>query len=174
FWVAGMLMVLFANPDTLEWFYSSVNSGGKGWGEVFRRYTLPVIAYVYGNFAFLSRTLRASLLDVIELDYIRTARAKGIPDHRLWTHHALRTSLLPIITVVVGIFPALIGGSIVIEQIFQINGLGKKIFEATMNNNLPVIMAVFTLSGLLSMLGYWVADLLYGWAFPRIQLGKSE
>lgn len=174
FWVAGMLMLLFANPDLLDWFYSSVNTGGTGFLETLRRYTLPIIAYVYGGLAYLSRTLRASLLDVIDLDYIRTARAKGLNERQVWLRHALRTSLLPLITVVVGIFPALIGGSVVIERMFQINGLGRKIFEATLSDNLPVIMAVFTLSGLLSMLGYWVADLLYAWAFPRIRFGDQK
>ena len=129
---------------------------------------LPIITYTYGSFAFLSRIMRIGMIDIVSQDYIRTARAKGLGEKKVILKHALRNSLLPIITVFAAIFPMAIGGSIIIEMIFSIPGMGLEIFTSILNYDYPMIVTVFTLSGFLTMLGYLIADILYAVVDPRI------
>ena len=129
---------------------------------------LPIITYTYGSFAFLSRIMRIGMIDVVSQDYIRTARAKGLGEGKVILKHALRNSLLPIITVFAAIFPMAIGGSIILEMIFSIPGMGLEIINAIYNYDYPMIITVFTLSGFLTMVGYLVSDILYAVVDPRI------
>ena len=112
--------------------------------------------------------MRIGMIDVISQDYIRTARAKGLSEWKVIMKHALRNSLLPIITVFAAVFPMAIGGSIIIEVIFSIPGMGTEIFVALNNNDYPMIISFFTLAGLLTMIGYLVSDILYALVDPRI------
>lgn len=174
FWVATLLLMFFANTENLNWFPSSfVVIHPEGWEPV-TRFVLPLIAYTYGAFASVSRILRVSLLEVVNQDFIRTAKAKGLSQKVVMVRHALRNSLLPMITGFVGIFPAMLSGSVVLERIFGIPGMGNEIMEAMLNNNTPMMLAVFTLMGALTILGYLVADILYAWADPRIRFGKEN
>ena len=93
-------------------------------GHRFPYLILPIFSYTYGSFAFLSRIMRVGMIDIVSQDYIRTARAKGLGENKVILKHALRNSLLPIITVFAAIFPMAIGGSIIIETIFSIPGMG--------------------------------------------------
>jgi peptide/nickel transport system permease protein len=129
---------------------------------------LPIITYTYGSFAFLSRIMRVGVIDVFSQDYIRTARAKGLGEGKVVMKHALRNSLLPIITVFANIFPLAIGGSVIIETIFTIPGMGFEIYNSILNSDYPMIVAVFTIIGFLTMLGYLIADILYAVVDPRI------
>ena len=129
---------------------------------------LPIITYTYGSFAFLSRIMRVGMVDVVSQDYIRTARAKGLGEKKVILKHALRNSLLPVITVFAAIFPMSIGGSIIIEVIFSIPGMGVEIYNSILNYDYPMIITVFTLSGFLTMVGYLVSDILYAVVDPRI------
>tara|TARA_B100000900_G_scaffold415986_1_gene448310 strand:- start:5179 stop:6699 length:1521 start_codon:yes stop_codon:yes gene_type:complete len=129
---------------------------------------LPLITYTYGSFAFLSRIMRIGMIEILNQDYIRTARAKGLSEKVVILKHALRNSLLPIITVFAAIFPMAIGGSIVIEYIFSIPGMGMEIFNAIEGRDYPVVIAFFTIAGFLTMLGYLVSDILYAVVDPRI------
>ena len=171
FWVATMLMIFFANPDRLNWFPSTFNIT-EGWSFL-ARITLPLIAYTYGAFAAISRIMRTSLLEVMSQDYITTARAKGLSEKKIMFKHALRNALLPMITLFAGVFPALLGGSVILERIYKIPGMGDAIIEAVLAKNIPMILAVFTLIGLLTIIGYLVSDLLYAWIDPRIRFGKK-
>jgi peptide/nickel transport system permease protein len=171
FWVATMLIILFANPDMIDWFPSSFNSSGNY--SFLARITLPLIAYTYGAFAAMSRIMRISLLEVMQQDYITTARAKGLNEKKIMFKHALRNALLPMITSFAGVFPALLGGSVILEKIFEIPGMGRAIIEAVLSENMPMILAVVTLVGMLTMLGYLFTDLLYAWVDPRIRFGKK-
>ena len=129
---------------------------------------LPAICYTYSSFAFLSRTMRVAMLDVVGQDYIRTARAKGLPESKVIWKHGLRNALLPIITVFANVFPAAIGGSVIIETIFTIPGMGSEAIYAIQNNNYPMIIAVLTITGFLTLLGYLISDILYAIVDPRI------
>jgi peptide/nickel transport system permease protein len=112
--------------------------------------------------------MRVGMIDIVSQDYIRTARAKGLGEQKVILKHALRNSLLPVITVFAAIFPMAIGGSIIIEVIFSIPGMGVEVFNSILNYDYPMIITVFTLSGFLTMIGYLVSDLLYALVDPRI------
>jgi peptide/nickel transport system permease protein len=129
---------------------------------------LPLIAYTYSSFAFLSRIMRVGMIDVMGQDFVRTARAKGLNEKTVVIKHALRNSLLPIITVFANIFPVAIGGSVIIEVIFSLPGMGLETFNAILNYDYPMIVAIFTISGFLTVIGYLVADILYAVVDPRI------
>jgi peptide/nickel transport system permease protein len=116
--------------------------------------------------------MRVSMLEVIGHDYIRTAKAKGLPDSKVIYKHGLRNALLPIITIFSTIFPAAVGGSVIIEVIFGIPGMGQEIFQAISMKDYTLIVAVFTLSGFMTLVGYLVADILYAIADPRISYTK--
>ena len=178
FFVGTLLLLQFANPDNLSWFpVSGIQDPtifNPEWG-FFKKLShrlpyliLPIITYTYGSFAFLSRIMRVGMIDIVSQDYIRTARAKGLGEKKVILKHALRNSLLPIITVFASIFPMAIGGSIIIEVIFSIPGMGVEIYTSILNYDYPMIITVFTLSGFLTMVGYLVADLLYAVVDPRI------
>ena len=178
FFVATLLLLQFANPDNLSWFPVSgiqdptiFDPNWSLWMQLKHRIPfliLPIITYTYGSFAFLSRIMRIGMIDVVSQDYIRTARAKGLGEGKVILKHALRNSLLPIITVFAAIFPMAIGGSIIIEVIFSIPGMGVEVFNSILNYDYPMIITVFTLSGFLTMVGYLVADILYAVVDPRI------
>jgi peptide/nickel transport system permease protein len=133
---------------------------------------LPVTCMTYYTFAVLSRYMRAGMLEVIRQDFIRTARAKGLSERVVVYRHALRNSLIPIVTLMADLLPALIGGSIVIETIFTIPGMGQLSFQSVLNRDYPLIMAIFTLSALLTLLGILLADFLYTLVDPRIAYEK--
>lgn len=175
FWVGSMLLIFFANPDRSDFYLPSSFSlvHADGWEKI-TRFILPIVAYTYGSFAAISRILRVSMLEIFKLDFIRTARAKGVPERRIIVRHALRNALLPMITGFVSIFPAVISGSVILESIFSIPGMGNEILTAIQSNNIPMILAVFTLTGLMTVTGYLVADLLYMWADPRIRFSKED
>ena len=131
---------------------------------------LPIIAYTYGSFAFLSRLMRSGMMEVVNQDYIRTARAKGLSERKVVMKHALRNSLLPILTVFASIFPAAVGGSVILEFIFSIDGMGNEIIKAVRNTDYTMIMAVFSIFAVMTMVGLLVSDLLYSIVDPRISL----
>ncbi len=178
FFVGTLLLLQFANPDHLAWFPVSgiqdptlFDPEWSFWTKIKHRMPyliLPIITYTYGSFAFLSRIMRVGMIDIVSQDYIRTARAKGLAEGKVILKHALRNSLLPVITVFAAIFPMAIGGSIIIEVIFSIPGMGVEVYNSILNYDYPMIITVFTLSGFLTMIGYLVADILYAVVDPRI------
>ena len=111
---------------------------------------------------------RVSTLEIYGQDFIRTARAKGLSARTVLYRHAFRNALLPIITVFANVFPAAIGGSVILETVFSIPGMGREIVQAIYQQDYPVIVAVFTLTGVLTLAGYLLADILYSVADPRI------
>ncbi|MGB3077334.1 MAG: ABC transporter permease, partial [Chitinophagales bacterium] len=183
FWVATLLLMIFANSDVLPWFPSSGIKPVTGYPDTagfFEKIKLslpyiilPLIAYTYSSLAFLSRMMRVSVLEVANQDYIRTARAKGLSENTVIYKHVFKNALLPIITVFANIFPAAIGGSVILETIFSIPGMGLETYQAILTQNYPVIIGVFTLTGLLTLIGYLLADMLYAFVDPRISLLKK-
>jgi peptide/nickel transport system permease protein len=129
---------------------------------------LPVFCLTYGSLAYLSRFQKGSLLEVLKEDFVRTASAKGLPRSTVILKHALRNALIPIITIIAGILPAMIGGSVIIETIFSIPGIGQLGFESVLARDYPVIMAIATISAFLTLLGILISDLVYVLVDPRI------
>jgi peptide/nickel transport system permease protein len=110
------------------------------------------------------------MLEIIREDYIRTARAKGLSERVVIFKHAFRNALLPIVTMLAFLLPAMFGGSVIIESIFSIPGMGQLGFEAVLSRDYPVIMAITTISALLTLAGLLLGDILYAALDPRIKL----
>jgi peptide/nickel transport system permease protein len=182
FWIATMLIIFFGGGDFFAWFPNNGLHGNdypyatwlQNTGDLLWHVVLPIFCYTYGALAFLSRQMRGSMLEVIRQDYIRTARAKGLSEKIVVYKHALRNSLIPIVTIVGGLLPALIGGSIIIETIFTIPGLGLLEFNALTGRDYPVILAVFTISAVLTLVGILLSDILYSLVDPRIAFTKKS
>lgn len=134
---------------------------------------LPLICWTYGSFAYLSRQMRGGMLAVLRQDYIRTAQSKGLGKKKVIWKHAFRNSLLPVITIFSSVFPAMIGGSVVLEYIFTIPGMGKVGFGAVLQRDYPVILTVTMFSAILTLVGYLVSDILYAVVDPRISYSKK-
>jgi peptide/nickel transport system permease protein len=131
---------------------------------------LPSILGAAGGIAVLSRYVRSQMLEIIGQDYIRTARAKGLPSDTVYYRHALRNALLPFVTMFGLILPGLIGGSVIIESIFSWPGMGRMAYEAILARDYPVILTVNFLTAVLVLVGTLVSDLLYMVVDPRIKL----
>jgi peptide/nickel transport system permease protein len=180
FWIATMAIVYLGGGDFWNVFpvYGLQSIGAENW-TLWQRIQdqawhliLPITCMTYYTFAVLSRYMRAGMLEVIRQDFIRTARAKGLSERVVVYRHALRNSLIPIVTLMADLLPALIGGSIVVETIFTIPGMGQLSFESVLNRDYPLIMAIFTFSALLTLVGILLADLLYTIVDPRIAYEK--
>lgn len=130
---------------------------------------LPMFCLTYNSFAALSRYMRTGLLDVLGADYVRTARAKGLPEGSVILKHALRNGLLPILTLLSSLLPAVLGGSVIVEYIFGIPGMGLWVVESIFQRDYNVIMAVQLLSTLLVLFGLLLTDLSYALVDPRIR-----
>jgi len=129
---------------------------------------LPLACMTYASFATLSRYARAGLLEVIRSDYVRTARAKGLSEPVVILKHALRNGVIPILTMVGGILPALIGGSVIIEKVFNINGMGKLMFDSIIARDYNVVMGDSLIAAFLVLCGILVSDITYVLVDPRI------
>jgi len=132
---------------------------------------LPSIILATHSIAGISRYTRSSMLEVIRQDYIRTAKSKGLPEDVVYYKHGLRNALLPIITIFGFLIPSLIGGSIIIETVFAWPGIGRLSYQAVLARDYPVVMTILTISAVLTLLGNFIADILYGIADPRIRYG---
>jgi peptide/nickel transport system permease protein len=135
---------------------------------------LPVVAYAIAPMAIVARYTRSSIVEVKRADYVRTAKAKGLSDHRVMNKHVFRNAQIPMVTVLGTEIPNLITGSIFIESIFRINGLGKYFVSSVANRDYPMIMALFLLIALLWGVTYLLTDLAYSWIDPRIKVGAKS
>ncbi|MDZ7823380.1 MAG: ABC transporter permease [Ahrensia sp.] len=168
FWFAILLVYLFA--ITLKW----VPAGGfAGWAggvwPALKSLALPAIALALPQAAILSRVTRSALLDTLSEDYIRTARAKGLPfSHVLW-HHALRNALIPVLTILGLQFAFLLAGTIIIENVFYLPGLGRLIFQSIQRLDLIVVQSVVVLLVTSVILINFLVDIAYAWADPRLR-----
>lgn len=180
FWLALLLMHLFGVK--LEWLpISGLRSirGGGGEGismivDMGRHLVLPVAVATFGSLAGLSRYVRTSMLEALGQDYIRTARAKGLPERIVIMRHALRNALLPVVTLLGFSIPGLIGGSVIFETIFGIPGMGQLFYQGVMARDYPLVMGILVIGAILTLLGNFIADLLYGVADPRIRAAGGE
>ncbi len=140
--------------------------------ELAKHYILPIFCLAYGGFAALSRYTRNGMLEVLHSDYIRTARAKGLPENLVIWRHGFANALITLITLFGGLLPALISGSVIVEYIFNIPGMGNLSLLALSSRDYPLQMALFAISGALTLAGILIADLLYVAADPRIKLAR--
>jgi len=175
-WVGVMLILFFAGTRFLDWFPLS----GLHSDEVERlaffpwlrdalwHLVLPVLTLTYGSFASLSRYMRSGMLEVIRQDYIRTARAKGLSEKSVILKHALRNSLIPIVTISVMALPGLLVGSVIVEQIFSIPGMGLLFYEAAFARDYFTVMAISAIEAFLVLVSLVLVDICYAIVDPRI------
>ena len=168
----GLLFILLFSIY-LDWlpFVFRTDLGATGWDwywEEFRQAVMPVAVLGLAQAASWTRYVRSSVLEVIRLDYVTTARAKGLPERTVVVKHIVRNALIPVVTLVALQMPALFGGAIVTEQIFRIPGIGSLLISSILANDTPVIMAVTFVFACLVILFNLIADILYGWLDPRI------
>jgi peptide/nickel transport system permease protein len=183
FWVGMLLIMFFCNKEFLYWFPASgIQSlhADETWGtwELFTDHVhhmvLPVLASTYASFAGISRYMRTSMLENLRQDYVRTAQAKGLPYQLVVVRHVLRNSLIPIVTLMAGLLPGMIAGSVFIETIFTIPGMGFLAFQSVIVRDYPVAMAIFTIGAGLSLMGILAADILLKAVDPRIDFSQAQ
>ncbi len=168
----GLLLILLFSI-TLGWlpfvYRSDLQATGfQWWWEELRQSIMPVAVLGLFQGASLLRFVRSAVLDVIKLDYVTTARSKGIGERRVLLRHVVRNALIPVVTLVALQMPAVFGGAIVTEQIFRVPGIGSLLIDSILTNDTPVVMGVtFVFAGLVIVFNL-VADILYGWLDPRI------
>jgi peptide/nickel transport system permease protein len=178
FWLALVLVIVFGAAG-LGWLpvlglhsAGARELGGLSWTlDLLAHSILPVLALALGSLAYLARQVRASMLDVLAQEYLITARSKGLPERVVIGRHALRNALLPAITLAALILPALVGGSVIVETIFGLPGMGRYAYEALLERDYAVIQAVTALSALVTLLALLAADVCYALADPRIRHG---
>ncbi len=168
----GVIFILFFSVY-LDWFpivYRSDLSatGWQWWWQQFKQSIMPITVLGLFQAGSLMRYVRSAVLDVIRLDYVTTARSKGLSEGTVITKHVVRNALIPVVTLVALQMPAVFGGAIVTEQIFRIPGIGSLLIDAILRNDTPVIMAVTFVFSCLVIFFNLIADLLYGWLDPRI------
>jgi len=181
-WAGQMLIGYFCGPTFKNWFPPAGLSSNFAdalpffpWlGDRLWHLVLPVLCLSYSGFAYLTKQVRAGMLDNLRSDYIRTARAKGLSNWTVTFRHAFRNSVIPIITIMATLLPAMIGGSVIIESIFSVPGMGRLAFEAITTRDYNVVMAVATIAGFLNLVGMLLADIAYAIADPRISFERIE
>jgi peptide/nickel transport system permease protein len=168
----GVLFILFFSIylGWLPFVYRADISatGWQWWWEHFRQSIMPITVLGLFQAASWMRYVRSSVLDVIRLDYVTTARSKGLKESIVINKHVVRNALIPVVTLVALQMPAVFGGAIVTEQIFRIPGIGSLLIDAILRNDTPVIMAVTFVFACLVILFNLLADVIYGWLDPRI------
>jgi peptide/nickel transport system permease protein len=172
FWLAAILLNYLAYQ--LEVFpagtYVGLSEDPLEWAS---HLILPWITLAVVYIGFYSRVLRSNMLDAMGEDYVRTARAKGLSERRVMTRHVLRNSLVPIVTLFGLDFGALLGGAIVVEGVFNIDGIGQYAYESLLNRELPAIMAITLFGAFFIVLFNTLVDIAYAYLDPRVKLGSS-
>ena len=174
FVAALFLQLLFAVK--LEWLplfgmtsdgFASLSLWGKTW-DLFLHSFLPIVCFTYGSLAYYSRFIRANMQEEIRQDYVRTAKAKGVPPGRVIWHHAFRNTLIPLVTLIGLTLPHLLSGAVILEQIFTWPGMGRLYFEAISRRDYDTIMGLTLMFSILTLLGQLLADVLYAVVDPRV------
>jgi peptide/nickel transport system permease protein len=167
FWAAMLLVLLFAVH--LQWLPPG---GFPGWSDsvaALRSLVLPIAALTFVQAAVLARVTRSAALEVMRLDYVRTARAMGYPRQRILWRHVLPNALVPIVTIVGLQFATLVTGTIVIENVFYLPGLGRLVFQAIANRDLPLVQALVTLFAVIVVTVNFIVDIVYVMIDPRLK-----
>jgi peptide/nickel transport system permease protein len=176
FWLALLLQVLFVNIylkwDTRIFYTSGLNNPGEGWFSLDRvqHLALPVATLAIISVGLYSRFMRAAMLEVINSDYVRTARAKGLAEWRVITHHVVRNALIPLVTVTALNVGALFGGAIVTETVFALDGMGFYFNSNLQQLDVYAVMAWLLVTAVIIIFANLLADIVYGYLDPRIRL----
>lgn len=175
--VLGILLIVwFAGGSHFDLFpignlysdnYDTMTNWGKFWDRVYH-FILPLTCYMLGNFTGLTMLVRNSMLDIIKSDYIRTARSKGLADKMVYYKHALRNALIPVATGLGGFLRVFLAGSLIIERIFNLDGIGLLSFNSILARDYNVIMGITFISALLLLAGNIISDIIYVLVDPRI------
>jgi peptide/nickel transport system permease protein len=177
FWLALLLMIVFgvelgwlpiSGLRSLNWEYLSF---WRQQADFLSHLALPIAVATFGGLAGFSRYMRQSMLEVVRQDYIQSARAKGLSERVVIGKHALRNALLPVVTILGLSLPGLIGGSVIVESVFAIPGMGQLMVQAAFARDYPVIMGNLVIVSALTLLANLVADISYGLVDPRIRAG---
>src|SRR5204862_4615138 len=180
FWLALLLMILFgvqfgwlpiSGLRSLNWEYLSF---WRQQVDFIAHLTLPIAVATFGGLAGFSRYMRQSMLEVVRQDYIQAARAKGLSEKSVIGKHAFRNALLPVVTILGLSLPGLIGGSVIVESIFAIPGMGQLMVQAVFMRDYPVIMGNLVIVSVLTLLANLLADISYGLIDPRIRVGRRR
>src|SRR5262245_13861919 len=180
FWLALLLMILFgvqlgwlpiSGLRSLNWEYLSF---WQQQVDFLSHLALPVLVATFGGLAGFSRYMRQSMLEVIRQDYIQSARAKGLAERVVIGKHALRNALLPIVTILGLSLPTLIGGSVIVESVFAIPGMGQLMVQAAFERDYPVLMGNLVIVSTLTLVANLAADVAYGLVDPRIRVGRRR
>lgn len=180
FWLGSLLILGFATPDAGLFWINGISVDPWTPGESFLlwigahagKLILPVLTLLIHILAVLTLQMRSSMVEVLDQEYIKTARAKGLSESAVYGKHALRNALFPLITIFAGVFPVIFAGSLVIEYLFNFPGMGTKTQAAFMDQDYPVLYAILMIAAALTVLGSLVADMLYSWADPRVRFSK--
>jgi peptide/nickel transport system permease protein len=168
----GLLFILFFSIylDWLPFIYRAdiSSTGWRWWWEHIRQAIMPVAVLGLFQAASMTRFMRSAVLDVIQLDYVRTARAKGLAERITIVKHVVRNALIPVVTLVALQVPTIFAGALITEQIFRVPGIGSLLISSILANDTPVIMAITFVFSALVVIFNLVADILYGWLDPRI------
>jgi len=169
FWLALILILVFA--EGLGWLPASGMGGGEAGdlGDRLRHLVLPVATLTIVNTGGYTRYVRAAMRDALGQDHIRTARAKGAGEGRIIWHHALRSAMVPVATILALSFGTLVSGALVTEEMFAYPGMGKLIFDAVMGNDFNLALAALLLATAVTMFANLAADLAYAWLDPRVK-----
>jgi len=176
FWLGLLLMILFGVQ--LGWLpisgLHSINANEMGFfayqWDSFRHIILIVAIGAFGSLAGVSRYIRSNMLEVVRQDYIRTARAKGLPENTVIYKHALRNAMMPVITILGLSLPALIGGSVILEYLFAIPGMGQLFWQSVTARDYPLVMGNLVIGAFLTLVGNMLADIAYAAVDPRVKL----
>ena len=176
FFFASLLKLLFSVK--LGWFdlygltgrdFEQLTQWGQFW-DMAEHLIMPILTLTVLSIGSLMRYTRTNMLEVLNADYIRTARAKGLSERKVIYHHAFRNTLIPLVTSLAGLLPSLFSGAIITEQVFDLPGIGNIAFQAMSAGDIPFIMGYNMFLALLSVLGVLLADLMYGLVDPRVKL----
>ena len=189
FWVGTLVIVFFTSPNYGAWtdlfpvggpvdLRISINPENytvwQKFGSTLYHFIAPLFTVTIGSLAYLAIQMRGGVVNVVRMDFIRTARAKGLPEGKVLWKHTFRNSLIPIITLFAGLFPLMISGSVIIEQIFGIPGMGSIAFQAILTRDYPIVLTVLMISSTLTIIGILVADIIYALVDPRISFTKKS
>lgn len=176
FFFATLLKLFFSVK--LGWFdlyglvgrnYAQLSTWGQFWDKA-NHLVLPIVTLVIVSVGSLMRYTRTNMLEVLNADYIRTARAKGLSEHRVIYHHAFRNTLIPLVTIIGGSLPGLFSGALITETLFMIPGIGYTSYQAMISGDIPFAMFYMTFIAILTLAGNLLSDILYAVVDPRVRI----
>lgn len=179
FFFAALLIKVFSTAGWLGWFPASGLVGGGSnltgiayFGDMLWHLVLPMVVLVVLSVGGMMRYTRTNMLEVLNSDYIRTARAKGLSEKKVVYVHAFRNTMIPLMTLIAGILPSLFGGAMITEQVFKIDGIGNIAYKALRQGDLPLIMGYNMFLAVLTVIGTLLSDIMYAVVDPRVKLTK--